>query len=343
MKAVQITNIGAPLEDREVPVPVPADGEILVRVTAAGICHSDAHYRGGRSPVGPLPITPGHEIAGIVEKVGSDSDEHLIGRRVCIHYLATCGTCSFCRAGREQFCPSGEMIGKHRDGGYAELVRVPARNAVPVPDGVSDRHAAIMMCSTATSFHALRQARLGLGETVAVIGCGGLGMSAIVLAQIMGAGRIFAVDVDRQKLVLARSLGAEPVDGRREPSAAIRELTSGAGVDVAAELIGTRGTCELAVQILGPKGRAAVAGLSAESMSVTPYPDLINREAEVIGVSDHLLSELEIILGWAEQKRLDLTPFVSRSVPLEAKAVNAVLDELEGGTSTIRSVIAPES
>lgn len=342
MKAVQILKIDAPLEDREIERPAPKTGEVLVRVSAAGICHSDAHYRSGTSPVGRLPMTPGHEVAGIVEEVGSRTEDHLLGRRVCLHYLVTCGLCSFCLAGQEQFCRSGQMIGKHRDGGYAEFVRVPVRNAVAVPGGVSDLHAAIMMCSTATSYHALHQARLVPGETVAVVGCGGLGMSAILLARIMGAGRIFAVDVDTRKLEIARDLGAEAIDGLNQPAEAIRELTSGRGVDTAVELIGKKETFELAVQVLSPKGRAALAGISTDRISVQPYPDLINREAEVIGVSDHLLSELEVILGWAAQGKLDLTPFVSRSVPLEAGSINTALDDLESGTSTIRSIIVPD-
>lgn len=341
MKAVQFVGSQAPLELRNPTTPAPGPGEVLVRVTAAGICHSDAHYRAGTSPVGRTPLTLGHEVAGIVEAAASAGDGDLVGRRVCIHYLVTCGHCRFCRSGNEQFCPTGEMVGKHRDGGYAEYVCVPTRNAVEIPDSVPDAVAAIMMCSTATSFHALRQARLVSGETVAVIGCGGLGMSAIRLAAAMGAARIFAVDTDPDKLKIAGELGAEPVDGRQAPGSVIRDLTSGQGVDVAVELIGKQSTFELAVDVLAPKGRAALAGISKDYIQVRPYPDLINREAEVIGVSDHLLSELETILRWADSGELDLGSVISQTVPLDAANINAVLDDLDRGSAPVRTVIAP--
>ncbi|HUF10423.1 MAG TPA: zinc-binding dehydrogenase [Rhodothermales bacterium] len=341
MKAVQLTRIGEPFEDREVPRPNAGPGEVVVRVSAAGICHSDAHYRAGTSPVGRLPITPGHEVAGVVEEIGEGVDETLLARRVCVHYLVTCGACRYCTGGQEQFCPSGQMVGKHRDGGFAEFVSVPARNVVSVPDNVSDAEAAIMMCSTATAFHAIRQVRLMAGETIAIIGCGGLGMSAIQIARNLGAGRVLAVDIDEKKLAMAAGLGAEPIDGRDQPADRVREATAGRGVDAAIELIGAKSTFELAVEILAPKGRAALAGLSNAAIDVRPYPDLINREAEIIGVSDHLLSELVIILDWASRGKLNLKEVVSRSIPLRSDAVNAVLDDLERGTSSIRSVIAP--
>src|SRR5207344_324391 len=107
---------------RDIPVPVPGPNDVLVRVKAAGICHSDAHYRAGKSRVHPLPLTLGHEVAGIVEQKGAAVSEFKIGDRVCLHYLATCGSCGYCTSGNEQFCATGAMIGKFRDGGYAEFI-----------------------------------------------------------------------------------------------------------------------------------------------------------------------------------------------------------------------------
>ncbi|MGZ5020877.1 MAG: alcohol dehydrogenase catalytic domain-containing protein, partial [Chthoniobacterales bacterium] len=116
MKAIRLSTVGSPLVEQEIPIPEVGSNDVLVRVKAAGICHSDAHYRAGVSRLKNLPITLGHEIAGVVEKTGE---------RVCVHYLATCGVCEFCRNGTEQFCASAQMIGKDRDGGYAEFVVVP--------------------------------------------------------------------------------------------------------------------------------------------------------------------------------------------------------------------------
>jgi len=182
MKAVQIVEIGAPLEEREVPVPEVGERDVLVRVKAAGICHSDAHYRAGNSPVDPLPITPGHEVAGVVEEAGSQVTNVEVGDRVCLHYLTTCGDCHYCALGSEQFCVEASMIGKYRDGGYAEAIVIPARSAVPLPDEIPFEQGAIMMCSSATSFHALRKGRLHPGETVAVFGVG----SSVAFATVVG-------------------------------------------------------------------------------------------------------------------------------------------------------------
>src|SRR5947207_12882040 len=127
----------------------------LIRVAAAGICHSDAHYRENISKIDRLPLTLGHEVAGLVEQVGSDVMQLSVGDRVCVHYLVSCGSCEFCVRGLEQFCRSGQMIGKHRDGGYAEFIKVPGANALPLPDEIPFEVGAIMMCSSATALHAL--------------------------------------------------------------------------------------------------------------------------------------------------------------------------------------------
>src|SRR4029077_14300272 len=139
------------LELHDVEMPEPGPGDVLVRVRAAGICHSDAHYRAGVSPMGKLPITLGHEISGMVERVGSDVRSHRPGDRVGLHYLVTCGTCGACRRGLESWCERGAMLGHHVDGGFAEAIAVPARNAVRLPANIPFDHGAIMMCSSATA------------------------------------------------------------------------------------------------------------------------------------------------------------------------------------------------
>ena len=138
-----------------------------------------------------------------------------VGDRVCLHYLVTCGDCHYCRTGNEQFCIQGKMLGKHCDGGYAEYVAVPARNAVPLAGEVSFEQGAVLMCSASTSFHALRKGRLRPGETAAIFGVGGLGMSAIQLARAFGALEVYAVDINEAKLKLAEGFGATPVDASR--------------------------------------------------------------------------------------------------------------------------------
>src|SRR3984893_14505971 len=137
MKAVRLVELGKPLEEADVSLPETGPSEVLIRVAAAGICHSDAHYRAGISRIDKLPVTLGHEVAGRVEEVGSDVTNLAPGDRVCVHYLVHCGTCEFCVRGLEQFCRSVQMIGKHRDGGDAEFINVPGRNACALPDEIS--------------------------------------------------------------------------------------------------------------------------------------------------------------------------------------------------------------
>jgi propanol-preferring alcohol dehydrogenase len=342
MKAARLVEIGKPLQLHDIDRPSPGAGDVLVRVRAAGICHSDVHYRAGTSGVGPLPQTLGHEVAGVVEEVGPDVAGLRPGDRVCLHYLLTCGKCHFCRTGHEQFCPEGKMIGKHVDGGFAEYIAVPARNAVCLPAEVSFEHGAVLMCSSSTSFHALRKSRLQPGETVAVFGAGGLGMSAIQLARTMGALQVFAIDINEAKLRLAESFGAVGVNARQgNPVAEIRRLTGGRGVDVAIEVIGLRQTMEQAVRCLAVLGRAALAGISDKPFEIDSYRDLLGREAEVIGCSDHTLRELEILVEYVRQGRLDLGHVVARSVPLEAGAINAAMDALEQFGGEVRTVILP--
>lgn len=342
MKAVRLVDIGKPLQMQEIPMPAIGDRDVLVRLKAAGICHSDVHYRAGTSPVRELPVTLGHEVAGIVEQAGALVSNVKVGDRVCLHYMVTCGECAFCSRGSEQFCVRGQMIGKHRDGGYAEYIAVPARSVVPLPAGVPFEHGAVLMCSSATSFHALRKSRLQPGETVAVFGAGGLGMSAIQIARAFGALDVYAVDINADKLRLAEKLGAIPVDASKaDPVAEIRRLTGGRGVDVALEVIGLPQTMEQAVKSLAIFGRAVLVGITRKPFEVDSYFDVIGREAEIIGSDDHLMSELPTLIGLARRGILDLSHVVTRTVPLDADAINEVMDNLERFRGDTRAVIVP--
>ena len=366
MKAVRLTAVGRPLEMQEMPLPAVGPQDVLVQVRAAGICHSDAHYRAGVSPAGPLPLTLGHEVSGVVTQVGKLVASWRPGDRVCLHYLATCGHCAYCHQGTEQFCATGQMIGKQRDGGYAEFIVVPARSVFPLPDEIPFEQGAVMMCSSATALHALRKGRLAAGETAAIFGAGGLGMSAIQLARAMGALHVFAVDRDAGRLALAERLGAIPVRVDRTdspgvdstassartaaPSAdqedcqscadEIRRLNGGRGVDVALDFVGVPGTLRPAIASLAPFGRAVAVGLGDQPVSIYPYQEIIGREAEIIGCSDHLASEIPLLTELVRRGSLDLAPVVTDLIPLDADAINEALDRLERyGAGGVRTVI----
>jgi len=334
--------VGRPLEAQEIDDPEPRAGEVRVRVRAAGICHSDAHYRSGLSPTSHLPLTLGHEIAGVVDRFGPGVTSHREGDRVCLHYVLSCGVCAECANGLETFCERYAMLGHHADGGFAELVVVPARNAISLPEEISFEHGAVLMCSSATALHALRRARFRAGESVAVFGLGGLGISAIQLAQALGARAVYAVDLREDRLATAKRLGAIPVNASAcVPAARIRALV-GRGVDVALELVGLPETMRQALLSLGPHGRAALVGLSNRKLEIDPYRELLGPEAELIGVNDHLREELLELIELTREGALDLTAVVTRSVRLHASAINDVLDELDAFRAEVRTVIVME-
>jgi propanol-preferring alcohol dehydrogenase len=342
MKAVRLIAPGRPVELQELPVPPVGSNNVLVRVKAAGVCHSDVHYRAGVSPVHPLPLTLGHEIAGVIERVGADVTTHSVGDRVCLHYMVTCGDCVYCSQGSEQFCTSGLMLGKYRDGGYAEYISVPARSAFRLPDEIPFEQGAVMMCSSATSFHALRKGRMQPGESVAVFGVGGLGMSAVQLAQAFGALDVYAVDINADKLRMAERFGAIPVNAAEtDPVAEIRRLSGGRGVDVALELVGLPLTIGQAVQSLAVFGRTVVVGITDEPVAIETYQDVMCKEAELIGSSDHLAQELPILIELARRGTLDLSEVVTGTLPLDADAINEALDRLERFGGDVRVVITP--
>ncbi len=343
MKAIRIVEPGKPLELQHIPIPAAGEEDVLVRVRAAGICHSDAHYRAGRSGMGILPITLGHEVAGEVEWVGTKVTSVKAGDRVCLHYNISCGACYYCKSGNEQFCTTVKMIGHHIDGGYAEYIAMPARNAVPLPEEISFEEGATLMCASATALHALHRGRLKAGETVAVFGVGGLGLSAVQLAKALGAVEVYAVDIKQDKLELASEYGAIPVDASRSNAVEeIRERTRGKGVDVALEMIGLPVTMKQTIESLGVLGRAVIVGLSQMPLEIHPYQTLIGYEAEIIGSNDHLLQELPLLIDMARRKVLDTSRVVSQRIPLDANKINQRLDDLERYTNDVRAVIVQQ-
>jgi propanol-preferring alcohol dehydrogenase len=256
--------------------------------------------------------------------------------------MVTCGDCLYCSLGSEQFCTSGQMLGKNRDGGYAEYISVPVRNAFLLPDEVPFQHAAIMMCSSSTSFHALRKSRLKAGETVAVFGVGGLGMSAVQLARVFGALDVYAVDINSDRLEMAEKFGAIPVSAaENDPVAEIKRLTGGQGVNVALELIGLPSIIRQCVESLAVFGRAVMVGVTDKTTEIQTYRELIGREAEIIGSADHLAHELPTLIELARRGALDLSQVVTDTVPLDADVINAAMDRVESFGSGVRTVIMP--
>ena len=342
MKSVRMIAAGKPLQSQEIPMPEFGAKDILVRVRAAGICHSDAHYRAGRSGMGFLPITLGHEVAGVIEETGAEVTNVKVGDRVCLHYNLTCGDCYYCSTGNEQFCDTVRMLGHHVDGGYAEFIAIPARNAIRLPKEIAFEEGATLMCASATALHALRKGRIKAGETVAIFGVGGLGLSAIQLARALGAIEVFAVDIKQDKLELASEYHAIPIDASRMDAVEeIRRLTTGKGVNVALEMIGLSGTMIQSIESLGYMGRAVMVGMNQQPIQINTYLQVLGKEAEIIGSNDHLLQELPLLVDMARRKILDTSRVVSQVIPLDADKINQRLDDLENFTNDVRAVIVP--
>ncbi len=229
------------------------------------------------------------------------------------------------------------MVGKELDGGFADFLVVPARNAVPIPEGVTTRAAAVMMCSTATVHHALSLAGVGEGTTVALFGAGGLGQSAVQLAVHRGA-RVIALDPEPGKRELAKSYGALAVDPGDDPAASIMEAAGG-GVEVALDLVGSAAVMRSAIDVLAPTGVAVAVGLTADTVAVAPYTDLVVGERRLMGSSDHLASELPELLASAASGALDVDSLITASIPLEAGHVNDTLDAMARGSTEVRTVV----
>jgi D-arabinose 1-dehydrogenase-like Zn-dependent alcohol dehydrogenase len=201
-----------------------------------------------------------------------------------------------------------------------------------------------MMCSSATALHALNKARLRPGESVAIFGFGGLGFSALQLGRAFGCGQIYVVEINATKLASAASMGAIAIDAKAaDPVEQIKEATAGRGVDVAVELIGSGKTMRQAVLCLGSLGRAALVGITSEAMSVSPYTELINKEVEIIGVSDHLASELPVLIEFARSGKLRFPLETLRVVDVDELQINPALDSLQDSIDHVRTVIRATS
>ena len=341
MKAARLHARGRDLSVDSVPVPELGADDVLVKVEAAGICHSDVNYRDGVAPVARLPITLGHEFAGTVAEKGARATGVGIGDRVCVHYVVSCGKCGYCTSGMETYCERYRMIGKDVDGGFAEFACIPGRNVLRVPPTLAIDQAAILGCAVSTAFHALKRGRAREGETVLVNGAGGLGLHAIQIAsKVLGAKRVIAVDVSDAKLQLARRFGADSLVNASQTGAEerIRELTDGRLADLALDFVGRRATVENSLRWIGKGGRLVVVGISSDSVTFSPYARLIGKEVELIGVNDHLKSELAELIRLVQAGTLDLSQSITHRVSLED--VNAGMQMLrEQAGNPIRIVV----
>ena len=330
MRAAVFVGPGKPLVAGTVARPDPGRGEVLVRVAACGLCHSDLHYMDHGVPTFKTPpLVLGHEISGTVVGVGAGVDTALVGEAVLLAPVTTCGDCTACRTGRENVCARQRMLGNTIDGGFAEYVVAPARDAYRIPPEVPMEEACVVSDALTTAFHGVtRRARVEPGETVVVYGCGGLGLNVIQVSALVGA-KVIAVDIDPLKLALARELGAaRTIDARdADPAKAVRRETDG-GADVAVEAIGNPRTQEQALASLRTGGRLLLLGFAADPMSLQGGR-VTYRELTVIGTLGCRPVDFPVVLDLVRRGKLVLTKLVTHRHSLER--INEGFDALRRG------------
>ncbi len=338
MRALRYHGPKKPLRLETVPSPEPGPGDVLVRVTAAGICHTELHFLSGLLDLGVAPLTLGHEIVGRIERVGAGVPAERAGERVIVYYYVGCGRCPHCLVGDENLCDALRAeYGFVTDGGFAEYVRAPGRNAIRLPDAVSDAAAAPIGCAVTTAVHASRLASVRLGDWVVVYGAGAVGFGLVQVARLAGA-RVIAVGRTPAKLEKARALGAEHAvrAGAEDVAGRVRELTGGRGADVVFELVATKDTMADAVKALAKRGRLVFVGYSQDAFQVHPIQLVIGEQVVTASVGN-TLAELERAVDLVASGRVHTV--VDRTLPLDR--FQEGIDALEAGRLVGRAVLTP--
>ena len=338
MRAIRYHGPKQPLRIEEVATPSPGPGEVLIRVTAAGICHTELHFLSGLLDLGVAPLTLGHEVVGRVEAVGFGVGAPRPGDRVIVYYYVGCGRCAHCLVGDENLCDAlrGEY-GFVSDGGFADYVKVPARNAVPLPAQIPDDAAAPIGCGVTTAVHAAALARVAPGDVVLVYGIGSVAFGLIQIARLSGA-EVIAVSRTPAKLEKARALGASHVLNANEGAVAerVRAITAGRGVAVVFELVARKETMAASTATLGKRGRLVFIGYSEDSYTVHPI-QLVTTEASVMGSVGNTLGELVRAIDLVARGKVETV--VDRVLPLDH--FQKGIDALAKGELVGRAVLRP--
>jgi alcohol dehydrogenase len=323
MQAAIYESFRGPIELGEVPDPTPSPTGVVLAVKACGICRSDWHGWMGNDPDIRLPHVPGHELAGEVAAVGSGISNFKTGDRVTLPFVCGCGECEQCRSGNHQVCDRQFQPGFTAWGGFAEYVAIEYAdtNLVRLPNDIDFATAASLGCRFATSFRALvYQAKVAEGQWVAVHGCGGVGLSSIMVAAAFGA-RVVAVDIDDTKLEFARSIGAEAVvnAARADAAKSVREITGG-GAHVSIDALGHPDILFNSISSLRKRGKHIQIGImeAGKHLSSIPIDKVIGRELEILGshgMQAHCYPEM---LDMIESGKLTPQKLIGKTIPLEA-------------------------
>jgi D-arabinose 1-dehydrogenase-like Zn-dependent alcohol dehydrogenase len=343
MKAARFDQVNKTLDVLDIPTPEPQPHEVLVRVQACGVCLSDVHLIDGSLPGQLDVVTPGHEPAGVIEKLGSAVPFWQVGQRVLMMAGRTCRTCRWCAAGQPENCETVQIMGFSYDGAWAEYVVVPAVALVPVPDDVPIEQAAICADAVSTPYAALlERAQLRPAESIAIWGVGGLGFHAVKLARLMGAAPIIAFDPLEDARKRALSAGADAAFDPQEddPATVVRQLTGGRGVDVALDVVGSTAILAQAETCLARRGRLVMVGMSLEPTQLGPGALFSVQSQTLMGHLGYSKAHLDQLVRLVSAGRLDLSDSISDIVGLD-DVVDAVDRLATHRGNPIRIVVKP--
>jgi propanol-preferring alcohol dehydrogenase len=340
MRVIELPAVGAPLRAATRPVPTPGPGEVRVRVEASGLCGSDLFLQnGGFGDRVTMPVIPGHEAAGVVDALGEGVDGLAVGDQVALYYITTPPDDPWAARGRPNISPHVRRMGVDLDGAFAEYVIRPSEALIRPPAPVPPPVLAVLTDAVATPLHGLKRiAQLRPGETLVVLGVGGLGSNAVQLGKAMGA-TVIAVTRSEAKLRLAIELGADATVAADEgdPVAAVRALTGGYGPDVVIQCAGSAAVDEQAIAMGGPGGRVVLIGSSLEAFKARAV-DIFWRELAILGSRGFVPDDIRDAIDLYLDGTLSVDHLVGSVRPLEA--ANDALDDLKAGR-VFRSVLTP--
>lgn len=340
MKAAIFYAPHEPLKIEEIPTPAPKPGEVLVKVAACGLCHTDLHYIDHGVPTFKQPpLVLGHEISGTVAGLGAGVTRFKEGDHVLLPAVYGCGECAMCRTGRENVCEKMVMFGNNVDGGYAEYLVAPAKDVLALPPEIPLVEGAIIADATTTPYHAvINRGQVKPGDKVVIFGCGGIGLNLVQIAAAVGA-QVIAVDLVDQKLEYARNLGAHATVNAGQVERIdkeIRKLTGG-GADIGFEAIGNPVVQAQTFASLRTGGRFVVVGFSDKPMTLDTGR-VMYREMEIVGSLGCRAVDYPRVIELARQGKIKVKELVTACFPLDE--INAGFDTLRRGEG-IRSVVTP--
>ncbi len=351
MKVARIVKPNKPLEMKEVEIPKPKGSQVLVKIQSSGVCHSDIHlWEGGYQGLGgeflkatergvQYPLTPGHEIAGVVEDMGDEvPEEFRKNDRVLVYPWMGDGLCPACRAGSENLCDKPRSLGIYTDGGYAEYILVPSYRYLVKLDNDADMDAsATLSCSALTAYSAVKNTEIKPNDNVVIVGAGGLGLMAIQLAKAITGAKVIALDIDENKLQTAKKEGGADiiVNSRKEDAAkAVMESTDKMGADAIIDFVNASKTAELDMQMLRKRGKVVLVGLFGGELQLS-LVTMPTRAYKLIGSYTGNLTDLLELVSLA--KRGVIKPLISDRFKLN-QATEA-LSKLKEGKIVGRAVI----